>query len=232
MHAVITGATKGIGRAISNNLISIGYNLSICSRNLGELEEYKVELQNKYPLRKVNIYQVDVSNEAEIKNFANSLVQSNDKIDVLVNNAGIFLPGESLKEEEGNLSIMMNTNLFSAYHLTRGLINKLIESKGYIFNICSIASVLAYPGGSSYSISKYALYGFNKVIREELKTKHVRVTAILPGSTWSNSWKGVDLPKERLMQAEDIAKIVSNCLQLDSSANVEEIIVRPQLGDL
>lgn len=232
MNAVITGATKGIGRAIAIQLLSMDYNLAICSRNQDDLNVFQEEMKARFPKREVQIFKVDVSHEAEVKKFAVDLLQKLSSIDILVNNAGVFLPGESLLEDEGNLSTMIDTNLFSAYHLTRGLIKALIAAKGYIFNICSIASTMSYPGGGSYSISKFAMYGFNKVIREELKTKNVRVTAILPGSTWSNSWKGVDLPEDRLMQAEDIAKIVANCIGLGRSANVEEIVVRPQLGDL
>jgi len=74
--------------------------------------------------------------------------------------------------------------------------------------------------------------GFNTVLREEMEDKGVKVTAVLPGATWSNSWDGVDLPYERLIATEDIAKSVWGCYDLGPSAVVEEIIVRPQLGDL
>jgi short-subunit dehydrogenase len=105
-------------------------------------------------------------------------------------------------------------------------------AKPHIFNMCSIASRIAYPNGGSYSISKFALLGFTKVLREEVKTQGIRVTAILPGATWSASWLGVDLPESRLMQAKDIAHLLWSTYELGPSADVEEIIVRPQLGDL
>lgn len=103
---------------------------------------------------------------------------------------------------------------------------------GHIFNICSVASLKAYSNGGSYSISKFALYGLTQNLREELKTFGVKVTAVLPGATWSNSWAGADLPDERLMDALDIAKCIFNAAQLSPAACVEEIIIRPQLGDL
>jgi hypothetical protein len=110
---------------------------------------------------------------------------------------------------------------------------KLIENhKGHIINMCSIASKIAYPNGGSYSISKFALLGFSKVLREELKTKNIKVTSILPGATWSNSWAGVDLPKDRIMDAEDIAKVVWSCYDLADNVVVEDITIRPLLGDL
>lgn len=98
--------------------------------------------------------------------------------------------------------------------------------------MCSIASKIAYPNGGSYSISKFALLGFSKVLREELKPTGIKVTSILPGATWSNSWAGVDLPEDRLMQAHDIAIPVWSALSMSPSAVVEEITIRPQLGDL
>jgi NADP-dependent 3-hydroxy acid dehydrogenase YdfG len=98
--------------------------------------------------------------------------------------------------------------------------------------MCSIASVAAYPNGGAYSISKFALLGFSKNLREEMKKKGVKVTAILPGAAWSDSWRGADFPENRLMQASDIAKTVWACYDLSDAAVVEEILMRPQLGDL
>ena len=98
--------------------------------------------------------------------------------------------------------------------------------------MCSVASIKAYPNGGSYAISKFALLGFTKCLREELKDKGVKVTAILPGATWSDSWAGVDLPQERLMPASDIADIIWGTYVLSDVAVVEELLIRPQLGDL
>ena len=127
----------------------------------------------------------------------------------------------------------MQTNLYSAYHLTRGVI-PLIRAgqRPHLFNICSIASLIAYPNGGSYSISKFAMLGFSKVLREELKPEGVRVTSVMPGATWSASWAGVDLPRERLMPARDIASAVLNAWKMSSATVVEDIVLRPQLGDL
>jgi short-subunit dehydrogenase len=128
---------------------------------------------------------------------------------------------------------MTETNLYSAYYLTRSVVPIMLPQKsGHIFNMCSIASLIAYPNGGAYSITKFALLGFSKVLREELKEKGIRVTSIMPGATWSNSWAGVDLPKERLMEAEDIASAILNAWKMGPSAVVEEVIIRPQLGDL
>lgn len=233
MNAVISGGTKGIGKAIIDLLSSEGVNIAVCARNEKDLADLKNELLAKNEKLNVITSVTDMSEKKQVLAFGNLILQEWDSIDILINNAGLFIPGELAKEEDGALEKMINTNLYSAYHLTRTLLPKFITQKsGTIFNMCSIASKIAYPNGGSYSISKFALLGFSKVLREELKEHGIRVTSILPGATWSNSWAGVDLPHERLMEAKDIAKIVWQTIQLGPSAVVEEIILRPQLGDL
>ena len=233
MKAVITGATKGIGRALTETFASKGFQLAICSRNLQDLEQTKNELKEKYPDIEVLILPTDMSKKEEVLAFAAHIRKSWDQIDVLINNAGVFLPGEIHKEEDGTLEMQIETNLYSAYHMTRALLPLMMDHrKGHIFNICSIASLFAYPNGGSYSISKFAMLGFSKVLREEMKDKGIKVTSVMPGATWSNSWAGVDLPESRLMPAEDIAKAVWGAFEMSASTVVEDILLRPQLGDL
>lgn len=232
MNAVVTGASKGLGYAIAARLAKLGYNLYICSRNSEEISSIANELSLKYGIN-VHSASADLSKKEEVKLFAKRVNETFSKIDVLVNNAGVFLPGQVHLEEEGTLEFQIETNLYSAYYLTRNLMGNIFEAKqAHIFNICSIASKIAYPNGGSYSISKFALLGFSKALREELKQKKIKVTAILPGAAWSHSWKDADLPYERLMEADDVAKAVEACLMMSPSACVEEIVLRPQLGDL
>jgi short-subunit dehydrogenase len=233
MNAVITGGTKGIGRAIADLLASKGIDLFICARNQQELDQCQRDISKAHPGVKVLTLKTDVSDKAQVDAFGDFVLSHVEQVDVLVNNAGVFLPGAVLEEEAGCLEMMINTNLYSAYYLTRKLVPSMVSyGGGHIFNMCSIASKVAYPNGGSYSISKFALLGFNKVLREELKDKQIKVTAILPGATWSNSWAGVELPESRLMQAHDIALAVYNAMEMSPSAVVEEITIRPQLGDL
>jgi short-subunit dehydrogenase len=232
MNAIVTGASKGLGKAIAIKLASKGYNLFLGSRNMEELSIVANEIKNKFKVD-VEVATADLSNKEEVLNFSNKVLQAYTDINVLVNNAGLFLPGEVHNEAEGILEQQINTNLYSAYHLTRALMPNILETpNAHIFNMCSVASKIAYPNGGSYSISKFALLGFSKALREELKPKNVKVTAILPGAAWSDSWKGVDLPYERLMEANDVAEALVACLNLSPSACIEEILLRPQLGDL
>lgn len=233
MNVIITGATKGIGRAIAELLLEEGANMAICARSQTDIHELVKLWKDQYPERLIIGKSCDMGVRKDIDDFADYVQSEMDSVEVLVNNAGLFIPGEILKEKDDSLEQMIRINLYSAYHFTRQIAPLMIDAgKGHIFNMCSIASQIAYPNGGSYSIAKFALLGFSKVLREELKPKGVKVTAILPGATWSNSWSGVDLPRERLMEARDIAIAVSSALKMSPSAVVEDIVIRPQLGDL
>ncbi len=154
-------------------------------------------------------------------------------VEILVNNTGKFVPGEIHKEEEGVLEALIQTNLYSAYRVTRGLIDKMKKAKnGHVFNICSTASTMAYSNGGSYCISKFAMYGMSKVLREEMKEHGVRVTSVMPGATFTASWEGADLPEERFVKSEDVAEMIWATYQLSDRAVVEDLVIRPQLGDL
>lgn len=106
------------------------------------------------------------------------------------------------------------------------------NGRGHIFNMCSVASLQAYPNGGSYSISKYALLGFSDNLREELKQDNIKVTAICPGATFTPSWEGSGVAPERIMEAADIANMLWSAYRLSPAANVENIILRPVKGDL
>jgi short-subunit dehydrogenase len=152
---------------------------------------------------------------------------------ILVNNAGAFLPGNVSTEAEGILESQIAANLYSAYHLTRTLLPVMIKNKsGHIFNICSIAALQAYEGGGAYSISKFAFNGFSKNLREEMKPHGIKVTAVHPGAVMTGSWDNFDNSSKRIMEASDIAKMVYAASQLSVAACVEEIVIRPQLGDV
>ena len=128
---------------------------------------------------------------------------------------------------------MMALNVSSAYHLSRKIVPQMIKNKsGHVFNLASIASITAYNNGGSYCISKFAMHGFSKVLREEMKPHNVKVTSILPGATFTSSWEGTELPPSRFMKPEDVANIVWSAYNLSENCDVEEIVLRPQLGDI
>lgn len=230
---VVTGATKGIGRAIAERFAEAGFNIAVCARKHNELEKLKADFSKRFPAVKTYTMPADMADKKQVEAFAAFIKQLAQPVDVLVNNAGYFVPGSIATEKEGSLEDMMNANLYSAYYMTRGLIDQMIAQKsGHIFNMCSIASIKAYANGGSYAITKFALLGFSKCLREELKPANIRVTAILPGATRTASWDGVDLPDERFMSVEDVAETVFSAYSLSQRSVIEEILIRPQLGDI
>jgi short-subunit dehydrogenase len=232
MNIVITGASKGIGFATAKAFAAAGHHLYLTSKTAADLAAAAAELKAAYPSVTIEYVHADLSIKGQVHCFSEWLL-ARTVPDVLVNNAGYFLPGQLQDEAEGQLEAQLNANLFSAYHLTRDLLPSMIQVKqGHIFNICSIASLQAYPHGGSYSISKYALLGFSANLRLELKDKGIKVTAVCPGATYTNSWKGSGVSEERIMEANDIAKMIYAATQLSPQAVVEDIVLRPQLGDL
>ncbi len=232
MNIVITGASKGIGKAVATKYATEGHTLILCARNIQHLEVLAQELTKNYPACTVHIVSADMRKKEEVQSFADFCLTIGTP-DILINNAGTFLPGSVYNEEEGILEMMIETNLYSAYHLTRALLPIMMkQKKGHIFNICSIASIHAYNNGGSYSISKFAMLGFSKNLREEMKQHGIKVTAVLPGAVYTNSWSGSGIDEKRIMEANDIAMLVYNASLLSPQACVEEILVRPQLGDL
>jgi short-subunit dehydrogenase len=230
---VVSGATKGIGRAIVEEFLQHGFDAVICARKMADLTTMKAEVESKFAGAKLYIFQADMAVKQQVNDFAIFVKSLNRPIEVLVNNAGFFVPGEIATEPDGTLESMMDANLYSAYYLTRGLIQNMREAKaGHIFNICSIASIKAYANGGSYAITKFAMLGLSKCLREELKPYDIRVTAVLPGATKTASWDGVDLPDDRFMSVEDVAATVYACHAISKRSVVEEILIRPQLGDI
>lgn len=232
MNAVITGASRGIGKAIAKIFATHGYNLFLTSKNETHLLATAEEFERDFPNITLHAQAFDLSQKGATLLCGEWINNNADTIAVLVNNAGTFLPGNVTNEADGTLEAMMQTNLYSAYYLTREVLPKMkAQRNGHIFNLCSIAGLQAYPNGGSYSISKFALIGYTRNLRYELKEHGIKVTAVIPGAVYTDSWAGFVAP-ERIMEAEDIAKMVYAASRLSPQAVVEDIVLRPQLGDL
>jgi len=230
---VVTGGSKGIGRAIIEKFIAQNFDVATCARQMPALEKLQSELISSHPHANVFIHRADLAIMSEVNSFCNFVRDLKRPVDVLVNNAGYFIPGQIINEAEDTLHRMIQANLYSAYHTTKGLIDLMKNGRGrYIFNMCSIASFMAYPNGGSYAISKFALLGFSKCLREELKEEGIRVSAVMPGATRTESWEGTPLPDSRFIPPQDVAETIFGAYALSDRSVVEEIVIRPQLGDL
>jgi len=233
MNAVITGASKGIGKAVAVKLAREGFNVAICARNPATLEQAAAEIRTANPAVTVLALPVDMGKKEAVLAFADKVKSTFGTVDILVNNAGIFIPGLLAEQEEGLLEEVMAVNVYSAYHLTRQLLGDMkARKKGHIFNMCSTASYISHPNGGVYGITKFALLGFSKNLREELKPHNVKVTSLSPGPTLTASWEGFDAPPRRMMDPEDVANVLWGAYTLSEQAVVEEVIMRPMLGDI
>jgi NADP-dependent 3-hydroxy acid dehydrogenase YdfG len=226
---IVSGCTKGIGFAICKLFAEHGFSVAGYARNPKDIKEMQHSFESQFP-KQIFLFEVaDASKKEEVLDFAKKVSEQFTSVEILVNNAGSFLPGSIMEEADGTIETLMQTNVYSAYYLTRALMPILGRN---IFNMCSIASIQAYPNGASYTISKFALLGMSKQLREELKHTAIKVTALMPGAVLTNSWAGVDLPQSRFIQPQDIAQTIYSAYQLSDSADIEELIIRPQLGDL
>jgi NADP-dependent 3-hydroxy acid dehydrogenase YdfG len=230
-NIVITGASRGIGKEIALYFAERGFNIAFCARTKQDvdalaqtLREFQVDVIAKA---------VDVRNVIQIKDFALEVLSAWGSIDILVNNAGTYLPGRVIDEKEGTLETLIETNLYSAYYFSRAFAPNLVEQKkGHIFNIASVAGQQAYPNGGSYSISKFAMIGLSKALREELKQQNIKVTTISPGPVFTDSWASAGIPEERFIPASDIGKLVFDLYHMSETTVIEDLTVRPILGDI
>ena len=233
MRIIVTGATKGIGRAITEIFAAKGFDVAICARDEADVKKLAGQLKNHYPDIEVIAVAADMSVREDIYRFAEAIKERWDSAEVLINNAGVFLPGNVTTEPEGTLEKLIETNLYSAYYMTREVLPLLqANDRGHVFNMASVAGLKAYPNGGSYSISKFAMIGLSKAQREELKEQHIRVTTVMPGAVLTASWEGVDLPKERFIDVEDLAQLIFDTYKLSYRTVVEDLVIRPMLGDI
>ena len=230
----MTGGSQGIGRALVARFLQAGYAVVTCARSAADLDQLRASLASTTPAA-LRTLPADLSQWNDCQRFAEFVLALKKPLAALLNNAGAFIPGRLQDEpaDGSQLREMLASNLLSAYDVTRALLPTFIDQgQGHIFTICSTASLMAYPNGGSYSIAKFALLGFTKSLREELKSQGVRVTAVLPGPTLTRSWEGAGQLAERFIRPEDVAEAVFSAFSLSPQAVVEELLIRPQLGDL
>lgn len=232
-YAIVSGGTHGIGRAIAEKLLAEGFSIAVCSRNKEELARLESEWNERYPEASIIAKEADMSLKEDAQAFGDTVLSNFPKIDMLVNNVGTYYPDKISEEEDGQLEALMAINMYSAYHLTRRVLPLMKEAKsGHIFNLCSVASLKAYPNGGAYSVSKYAMLGFSENLREELKDLNIKVTSICAGATETRSWEDVAIERGRIMRPEDLAVMIWAAWSLSAGACVENIVLRPVKGDL
>jgi 3-oxoacyl-[acyl-carrier protein] reductase len=224
--AVVTGASRGIGFAIANELAGRGYSLGLTARSQREIEKAAEEISGKFPDVKIVTAVFDVVDGNAVKNFIERVAAKLGNISVLVNNAGYYRTGtSSLPESEARRAT--EVNYLAAGSFTEAALPSMLKSgSGYIFNIASICGVEAFADTGIYSASKFALVGYSSALNQELAPKGIKVTAICPG--WVNTQLAADAPLKpgEMIQTSDIALTVGYLLSLGPSASIREIVIR------
>ncbi len=255
-HIVITGASQGIGaatalafsRAAAEGRFATTGTSSAADAQTPDKRKHTLRLsllaRNRTNLERVaeacrrlgadtRVVPCDMTRPGEIRAASASILENPPVPTAIVHNAGIFAPGGMDDVDETALQAQLDINLFSAYRLTRELLPAMrAAGRGHLLFMNSVAGNQGYPGGLAYCVSKHALMGLARSLREELMQESIRVTSILPGATFTPTWEGADIDENRLMPAEDIAEAVVSAYAMSPRSVVEEIVVRPQLGDL
>lgn len=225
--AVVTGGTKGIGRAIAESLLKAGASVFICARDKSEIKRAIEELS---ALGKIEGEVCDVRSEAQVKMALDETLRVFGGVDVLVNNAGIGIMGKTVEEMSAEeFEQTLQTNLFGVFYACHNAI-PLMRGRGggYIINISSLAGQNAHPRMAAYNASKFGLNGFSEALMQEVREHNIKVTYICPGSV--NTYFGGDIPSEDQswqLQPADIAQVVIDLLEMPDRALPSKIEIRP-----
>lgn len=231
-QVVITGASQGIGAAIAEAFAAEpDARLVLAARNRTNLES--VALRCRRLGARTLVHPCDVTDAGAVEALAEASSRAFGVPDVLVNNAGAFSAATFSETCLADLRSQLNVNLVSAFLVTKSFLAPMLtRGRGTIFFLGSIASIQGYPRGAAYAAAKHGLLGLARTLREETKSAGLRVTTVFPGATLTPSWDGFDAPAERLMPAEDLARTIVDIHNLSPRSVVEEILLRPQRGDL
>jgi len=231
MTIVITGASQGIGKAIAERFADEGVRIALWSRTESKLEDVAKACRAKGA--EAMVCSVDVTDDGAVESAASDVLDAWGAPDVLVNNAGAFTPAPIDDTTADAFRAQVDVNLNAPYVVTKQFLTPMREQgSGHLFFMGSIASVTAYPGSVAYCAAKHGLLGLARVVREETKDDGLRVTTLMPGATRTPSWDGTELPDDRFMAPEDIADALFDAYHLSPRTVVEEILLRPQEGDV
>ena len=232
MIVLITGASQGIGAAIAEAFAAEdGARLALVARTESKLDA--VAARCRALGAEAGVFPCDVTDDDAVAAMADAVRARFGTPDVLVNNAGAFVPGGVLEMSAADFRAQIDVNLTSAFLVTHAFLPAFVErGSGDVFFMASTASVQGYPRGVAYGAAKHGLLGLARSLREEVKPHGVRVMTILPGATYTDSWAASDLPPERLMPPEDVARAVLTMHHMTGRTVIEELLLRPQLGDI
>ena len=223
---LITGASRGIGRECALELASTHTTLILTATEEAKLEETKKLCEEKGA--KVYTYAFDLSQVSEIKSFVHNMQKTTGNIDILINNAGIWIEKNFLEGDMDDWDMALDVNLKSVIHLTRHVLENMPEEGAVVF-IASTASKKTYAGGTNYCAAEFGLMGFTGSLFEDIREKGIKVCSIFPGVVNTDMHASdPKMEKEKMIQPQDIAKAVSYVLSTPSHICPTELVIQPQ----
>ena len=236
MYTVITGATSGIGLMTAKELAAKGHGLILLARRADRLSEVEKECL-KLGSPNVLTAMVDLTQTSQIKKICGELIKNKIAIKNIINSAGLASGVDLYQDSKTeDVDLMIDTNVKGLFHLTRELLPAIIESKGHIVNLGSVAGRLVYEGGAVYCATKFAVRAFSEGLRMDLKGSGVRITNIEPGMVETEfslvrlgSQQKADKVYEGMMplSASDIANSILWCLEQPPHVNIQELVIYP-----
>jgi NAD(P)-dependent dehydrogenase (short-subunit alcohol dehydrogenase family) len=228
MYAVVTGGSRGIGRAIAEQLLDMGYSVVITAKENERLRKAAAEMSKK---GMVEYFACDLSDIKEIDALCKFISDKKTALNVLVNNAGIWAEGDTSTAKMDVYDRMMNTNTRGAFYLTQKLLPMLKKAKNARIIITSSTHGLdasradGRADATLYAMSKWGLRSWAKFLREEVRPFGIGVTVMYPGPVLTDEWEGHTYKKERFVRPADIGKAVRLVLSLSDNTAIDEITV-------
>ncbi len=224
--ALVTGASRGIGKAVAIGLGDLGYQLVLISRNLSDLEKVADEVTARTGLKPA-VHAADITHQEDIKEIITKVLKVYKRIDVLVNNAGIHFGG-SLELPIQDFKTMLDTNLTAQLMLLQMVVPVMKQQQsGYIFNVASRSGKVGFAGSGGYCATKFGLVGLNESLYRELSPVGIKVTALCPA--WVNTsmatQAGTSLKPEEMIQPHDLFETIKWLLTLSPGACVKEVVI-------
>ncbi len=229
--AIVTGATRGIGKAIAVELLKAGFFTVLCSKTLKSAASLENELSSFSG--SFMIFPLDVSVEQEVRKLISSIAQKTKRIDVLINNAGVVFTGPIEETETEQWDEIMAVNAKGTFLMVKHSLPLMLRGS-QIVNIGSNASKKGFPSWAAYCASKFAVLGFTNSLREEVRDRGIKVSAVLPGPTITDIWNSLDgkWDRTKMISPEVVAKTVLSVIKQPPEANIDEIDIVPSTGSL
>ena len=230
---LISGGGSGIGLACARRFLAEGARVVLCGRSAERLEQAQNGLAPAHPGR-VDQRSCDVSLAEDVDDLAAWLAARGQRVDVLVNNAGLFLAGGVLKAGEDQALQLWETQVMGPWRLLKACVDPALRGAAglTVVNVLSVTALKAYPGCAFYGATKAALKSLMETARAELRGQGVRICNLYPGATETPIWSGRDVDFSRMMDPDDVAAAVLACAAETPRSLVEDLVLRPAGGDL